>query len=158
MIVRNYPLKMTAAAIVTCNHDSLCKVLISNGSTPRRQRQQLPWWNRHLGIAAAGSQTFSLPRGPVTISTVAISRDKDKAIISEENPKKVRAASLPSYIKYSTPSVLVLASVRSVTISTQAKMQSEGSTNFCTTLTVLRPECIVNYYSLCPGQSSNCSS
>ena len=133
MIVRNYLLKMTAAAIVTCNHDSLCKVLISNGSTPRRQRQQLPWWNRHLGIAAAGSQTFSLPRGPVTISTVALSTDKDKAIISQENPKKVRAVSLPSYIKYSTLSVLVLSSVRLVTITghkansdalTQAKMES----------------------------------
>ena len=133
MIVRNYPLKMTAAAIVTCNHDSLCKVLISNGGTPRRQRQQLPWWNRHLGIAAAGSQTFSLPRGPVTISKAALSRDKDKAIISQENPKKVRAVSLPSYIKYSTPSVLALTSVRLVTITghkansdalTQAKMES----------------------------------
>ena len=88
MIIRNYLLKMTAAAIVTCNHDSLCKVLISNGSTPRRQRQQLPWWNRHLGIAAAGSQTFSLPRGPVTISTVAISRDKDQAKISLKIQRK----------------------------------------------------------------------
>ena len=130
-MIISYLLKMTAAAIVTCNHDSLCKVLISNGSSPRRQ--QLPWWNRHLGIAAAGSQTFSLPRGPVTISTVALSTDKDKAIISQENPKKVRAVSLPSYIKYSTLSVLVLSSVRLVTITghkansdalTQAKMES----------------------------------